>query len=329
MCVTIQFMSTEIGVGFIGAGGVFTYHAPGIKACQGVLPIGLFDTSPEIAQQKAAEHGLAVFESAQELVSDPRINAVLVLTPLESHFPNVKLALEAGKHVLVEKPVGVTIAEIEEMKRLSEERNLVCMPGHSNIYHPGVEEMKRLIDTGELGKLSTVYLLYNIHHPEEVAKKYPGVIRQVMTHHAYTLLYLAGQPESIQAMKQVQHYAEYKEEDIAMVNLRMKNKALAHLEVSFAADDHSSDPWSLYMKATGTEGSARFSHNDWVVNKKGIVHSHTYVAYPQTIKNEDAHFIACVRGEKQPLSTLEDAITTQRVIDGIEKSIDERLTVTF
>lgn len=322
-------MNAEIGVGFIGAGDVFTYHAPGIKACRGVKPIGLFDIAPEKAQQKAAEHGLEVFESAQKLVSDPRIDAVLVLTPLPAHFPNVKLALEAGKHVLVEKPVGVTIAEIEEMKRLAEKRNLVCMPGHNNIYHPGVLEMKRLIDTGELGKLSAVYLLYNIHHPEEVAKKWPGVIRQVMTHHAYTLLYLAGQPKEIQAMKQVQHYTEYKEEDIAMVNVRMENGALSHMEVSFTADDHSSDPWSLYMKIIGTEGSARFSYNDWVVNKIEIDHSHTYVAYPQTIKTEDAHFIACIRGEKQPLSTLEDAITAQRIIEGIEQSIREKRTVAF
>lgn len=189
--------------------------------------------------------------------------------------------------------------------------------------------MKRLIDTGELGKLSAVYLLYNIHHPEEVAKKYPGVIRQVMTHHAYTLLYLAGRPESIQAMKQTQHYQEYSEEDIAMANVRMKNGALAHMEVNFAADDHSSDPWSLYMKVIGTEGSARFSHNDWVVNRKGIVHSHAYVAYPQTIKNEDAHFIACVRGEKQPLSNLGDAVAAQQIIEGIEQSIRDGRTIRF
>lgn len=287
----------------------------------------MFDIVPERTRERAKQFGLEPFGSAEELVADPRIDAVLILTPLEAHFPNVKLALEAGKHVLVEKPVGLTIAEIEEMKRLSNSRNLVCMPGHSNIYHPGVEEMKRLIVSGELGKLSAVYILYNIHHPEEVARKYPGVIRQVMTHHAYTLLYLAGQPESVQAMKQTQHYQEYTEEDIAIANLSMKNGALAHLEVSFAADDHSSDPWSLYMKVLGTEGSTRFSHNDWVVNRKGIVHSHTYVAYPQTIKNEDACFIACVRGEKQLLSTLDDAIAAQKIIEGMEQSIEQGKTI--
>lgn len=322
-------MNTEIGVGFIGAGDIFTYHALGIKECTGVRPTGLFDISPERAKAMTKQFGLEEFKSAEELVSDPRIDAVLVLTPLETHFPNVKLALEAGKHVLVEKPVGASISEIEEMKRLADGKSLICMPGHNNIYHPAVEEMKRLIEQGELGQLSAVYILYNIHHPEEVATKYPGVIRQVGTHHAYTLLYLAGLPQSVQAMKQVQHYQQYDQEDIFMANLRMQNGSLAHLEVNFAADDHSSDPWSLYLKVIGTEGSARFSHNDWVVNRKGIVHSHTYVAYPQTIKNEDTHFIACVRGEKQPLSTLDDAITAQKIIEGIEQAIRESKTVSI
>ena len=320
-------MNTKIGVGFIGAGDIFTYHTPGIKAIQGVKPIGLFDISAKRASEMARQFGMEQFKSAEALVSDPRIDAVLVLTPLEAHFPNVNLALEAGKHVLVEKPVGVTIAEIEEMKRLSQESGLVCMPGHNNIYDPGVERIKTLIDRGDLGKLSAVYILYNIHHPEKVAKKYPGVIRQVGTHHAYTLLYLAGQPQSVQAMKAVQHYQEYDQEDIFMANLKMQNGALAHLEVNFAADDHSSDPWSLYMKVVGTEGSARFSHNDWVVNQKGIVHSHTYVAYPETIRREDEHFIACIRGERQPLSTLDDAIVAQSIIEGIEESIDQGKTI--
>lgn len=322
-------MNSEIGIGLIGAGDVSTYHAVGIRECRGVRLVGLYDTLPERATNKAREYGCSKYKSAEELVVDPSIDAVLVLTPFKAHFPNVKLALEAGKHVLVEKPVGVSIGEIEEMKRLSQAKGLVCMPGHNNIYDPGVERIKTLIDKGDLGRLSSVYILYNIYHTEEVAKKYPGVIRQVGTHHAYTLLYLAGMPRNVQAMRQMQHYSEYDQEDIFMANLEMKSGALAHMEVSFAADDHSSDPWSLYVKVIGTEGSARFSHNDWVVNQKGIVHSHTYIAYPETIKNEDAHFIACIRGEKQPLSTLDDATVAQKIIEGIEQSINKNKTVTI
>lgn len=321
-------MNAEIGIGFIGAGDISLYHSQGIKQCGGTKLVGFYDVLPERAQQRARDFGGIAFKSADELVTHPEVDAVLVLTPLEAHFPNVKLALEAGKHVLVEKPVGVSIAEIEEMKRLSQEYSLVCMPGHNNIYDPEIERIKAAIDRGLLGKLSYVSILYNIYHPEEVAKKYPGVIRQVGTHHAYTLLYLAGEPLSVQAMKAMQHYQAYDQEDIFVANLGYgENGPLAHMEVNFAADDHSSDPWSLYVKVIGLKAAGRASHNDLVVNEPGIVHSHTYVAYPETIRNEDAHFIACVRGEKQPLSTLDDAILAQRIIEAIEQSIKEGKTV--
>ncbi len=314
-------MSAEIGVGFIGAGSVFPYHLAGMLACEGAKPIGLYDKDQQTGIQEAEKYGLKRFESAEELVSDPEVQAVLVLTPLEDHFPNVKLALHADKHVLVEKPVGVSVAEIQRMKILAQRRNLVCMPGHNNIYHPNVVKMKESIESGRLGQLSEIYLMYNIFHPEETAKKYPGVIKQVGSHHAYTLLYLAGLPKSIAAMKTVQHYQEYKKEDIFMAIVKMRSNALAHLSVNFAADDHSTDPWSLIIKVLGFKGTSRFSHNDEVVNEPGIVHSHTYVAYPDSIIEEDKYFINCIRDKsKQPLSTLDDAIRVQKILRCIEKA---------
>ena len=66
--------------------------------------------------------------------------------------------------------------------------------------------------------------MYNIHHPEEVAKRYPGVVRQILTHHSYILLYLVGKPVELCAMKATLHYKEYKEEDIAMVQMRLAQR---------------------------------------------------------------------------------------------------------
>ncbi|MCP6646296.1 Gfo/Idh/MocA family oxidoreductase, partial [Klebsiella pneumoniae] len=81
---------------------------------------------------------------------------------------------------------------------------------------------------GDLGKIVSAYVMYNIHHPEEVAKRYPGVVRQILTHHSYILLYLVGKPVELCAMKATLHYKEYTEEDIAMVQMRLHNGALAH-----------------------------------------------------------------------------------------------------
>jgi predicted dehydrogenase len=155
-----------------------------------------------------------------------------------------------------------------------------------------------------------------------VAKRYPGVVRQILTHHSYILLYLVGAPVELCAMKATLHYKEYTEEDIAMVQMRLKNGALAHFCASFAADDHAADPWTVMVKVIGTGGSTRYSYRDHVEIKPGSIHSQTYTAYAGSVKNEVKHFLVdCLRMGQQPLSTMADAITAQRMIEAAEESI--------
>jgi len=116
-------------------------------------------------------------------------------------------------------------------------------------------------------------------------------------------------------------------ENLVMAMMSMQNGGIAHLEASFAADDHGSDPWSVYLKVIGTKGSARYSYNDWVVNARhpGGAHSHSYVPYPHTLRNEARYFVEDVVGRGcKPLSSMDDAITCQQIIEGIEKSILEK-----
>lgn len=319
-----------IGVGFLGAGDVAILHASAVKKVPGAKLVGLWNRSAERARQRAADFGCRVYDSPQALVADPAIDAVFVLTNLETHLEYTRLALEHGKHVLVEKPVGVTVAEIEAMKSLAASRKLVCMPGHNYIYEASMMRTHDLVANGDLGRIVSAYVMYNIHHPEEVAKRYPGVVRQILTHHSYILLYLVGRPVELCAMKATLHYKEYTEEDIAMVQMRLENGALAHFCASFAADDHAADPWTVMVKVIGTAGSTRYSYRDHVEIKPGLVHSQTYTAYQGSITNEVRYFLVdCLRHGATPLSTLDDAITAQRMIEAAEASIRDRCVVTL
>ena len=318
----------SIGVGFIGAGDISILHAAAVKKCPGSRLVGLWNRSQDRATLRAAEFGCRNYKSPEELVADPAIDAVFVLTNLESHLEYTKLALTAGKHVLVEKPVGVTVGEIEEMKAAAAAKNLICMPGHNYVYEQGMTRTRELVENGDLGKIVSAYVMYNIHHPEEVAKRYPGVVRQILTHHSYILLYLVGKPVELCAMKATLHYKEYPEEDIAMVQMRLASGALAHFCASFAADDHAADPWTVMVKVIGTAGSTRYSYRDHVEIKPGLVHSQTYTAYQGSITNEVRHFLVdCLRLGAKPLSTLDDAITAQKMIEAAEESIKNRTVV--
>jgi predicted dehydrogenase len=315
----------DIGVGFLGAGDVADLHAEAVASSDAAALQGIWNRSAERGAQKANQYGCRLFDSPEQLVQDPSIDAVFVLTNLETHRQFAELAMQQGKHVLVEKPAGSNLDEIAAMIARAKQHNVCCMPVHNYIYEPSVERTRQLIDEGKLGKLVSVHVVYNIHHPEVVAARYPGVIRQIMTHHAYILLYLAGQPTSVAAMKATINDGSVEQENLAVATLQMQNGAIAHLHASFAADDNSGDPWSCMIKVIGTDGATRFSYRDWVQNKKAQVHSHTFSSYPFSIERTVHHFLEqCCSNGRAPLSSMEDAHTAQRIIEGCETSIKEQ-----
>mmetsp|Transcript_82460 Transcript_82460/g.229841 ORF Transcript_82460/g.229841 Transcript_82460/m.229841 type:complete len:332 (-) Transcript_82460:100-1095(-) len=316
-------------VGFFGAGDITKLHREAVRRCPQVELAGLWNRTdcPIVPDPdaKAAEYECKRYPSARALAEDPEIHAIYVLTNMESHCELAKLAMAAGKHVFVEKPVGSTVAEIEEMRACAEKHGVVCMPGHNCLYEPDMRRMKQLLQEGKLGAPVQMEVHYNIYHPEEVRARLPGIIRQVLTHHAYIALFLLGAPVSVTAMSSVIEGGSVADrENLAMVMMKHQGGTLSLLQASFAADDHTSDPWSFHIELLGTEGGVRYSHNDWVRNEKHIVHSHTYCAYPFTIEAASSYFVREVLGNGEaPLSTMEDAAMCQRIIEAAELAIKE------
>jgi predicted dehydrogenase len=318
----------NIGIGFIGAGEISIFHAKALRDIPNAELVGLWNRTEERAKKRAKEEGCKRYISPEELVKDPTIEGVFVLTNLETHLRFAKLAMEAGKHVLVEKPLCFSVPEIEEMKAIAEKSGVVCMPGHNMIHEDSLKRTRKLIENGDLGKIVSCYVMYNIRHSEERASTLPGVVRHILTHNLYTMMYLVGHPKRVNAFKANRHYEKLDQEDITLVNIELENGGLAHLCASFAADDLSPNPWTFTVKVIGTAGTTNYTYQDWVEVKKGISHAHTYTAYQETITNEDRYFIdVCIKGGGKPLSDLEDAIWAQKTTEAIEKSILEGITV--
>lgn len=320
-------MQKPLRIGFIGAGEISQLHYKALNDHPTAQLAGFWSIDREQAARREKEYQCRSYSSAEELTASPDIDVVFVLTNLETHLKYTKMALEAGKHVLVEKPVGSTVVDIEEMKSIAERRGLLCVPGHNMIHEDSIKRARGLIRNGDLGKVVSCYVMYNIQHSEERASTLPGMVRHILTHNAYTMLYLVGQPKRVTALKSICHYEKLDKEDLAMALVELESGGIAHLSASFAADDYSADPWTFLVKVIGTSGTVRYTYQDWVEIKKGFSHSHTYTAYQATISNEDAYFVDLVRKGGQPLSNMNDAITCQKLIEGCEKSISEGVTV--
>eukprot|EP00038_Savillea_parva_P026510 m.54765 g.54765 ORF g.54765 m.54765 type:complete len:341 (+) comp7556_c0_seq2:343-1365(+) len=330
-----------LGIAFIGAGDISTLHIAGIKQCEGAKFIGLWNRAecpivPDPAA-RAAAYGGRLFESAEALCTSPDVDAVLVLTNYETHLKYAKLAMDGGKHVLVEKPTAASVEEMEEMKAYAAKCNVHCMPVHNYVYEPSLWRTRQMIENGTLGSVHCIYVMYNIYHPEDVCARLPGVVRQIGTHHAYTVLYLLGKedtPRQVSAFRstlrdETTGVADDRE-NLAVITFTTARGAMVHMQFNFASDDHSSDAWSFYVKVIGSKGATRYSYNDWVQNAKTMVHSHTYEPYPHTIAATDAHFVERVlkRGEA-PLSGLDQAVMAQKLLDAAEVSWTEGRHVTL
>ncbi len=317
-----------IKVGFIGAGDISLLHSEGVHSSENAVLSGIWNRTRKKAEEKSRLFNCRVFDKVEDLIE--AVDVVYVLTNMETHHQYARQAIDAGKHVLVEKPTAVTIDEIKDLKKAADAQGVQVAPVHNYIYEPSVTRAKELIESGKIGDLVSLYVLYNIHHPESVAARYPGVIRQILTHHAYCTLYLVGQPDKISCMKATVNDGTVPQENIAMVTMKMKNNALSHLCASFASDDHAGDPWTFMIKVIGTKGATRYSYRDWVENTPAVVHSQTYSAYPYTIRAMGKHFLEQVLGKgKQPLSTLDDALTCMQVIEACEQSEKEERHITL
>jgi predicted dehydrogenase len=152
---------------------------------------GLCEMNPERVAKFAGRYpGARTIASFDELLEDPDVDAVSIATPPSTHYPLAKRALEAGKHVLVEKPLATTVADAEELAELADRAGLVLMPGHTFLYSPAVNKVRALIESGELGEVYFVTssrMNLGIYQPD-------GVVNDLAPHDLSILLYWLDQP---------------------------------------------------------------------------------------------------------------------------------------
>lgn len=319
---------SKVKVAFIGCGAVAELHYQGLMACSKAELAGIYDINPFLMQKRADDWNVNTYESLQALLKDEEIQAVFVLTPVDSHHSNVIAALNAGKHVLVEKPIANELHEIKEMAALAESKGLQCMPAHNYIYSPDMYRLKKTIKEGSFGQIPVSWLMYHIHHSEELCARYPGIIRQIGTHLLYTHRYLFGEPASMSAHTTRFLYPHLDRDDQMMLTLMMPDGSISNLFASFAVTDHSTNPWSFIVKILGTQGSAQLSWQDMVLDRALGTLSRSYVRYEETYEHEIQYFInECVLEGKPPLSTLTDAYKVLQMVIQAENDAQDKKAI--
>jgi predicted dehydrogenase len=309
-------MSDErpVRIALVGAGRVADIHRLAIAERPEAELAGLTDINAELAQRKAHDWSVTHYATTEELLADPTIDAVMVLTHLETHIPIAEDALRAGKHLLVEKPVAADAHAIDGLARLAATLGLVAMPGHNYAYVPEYRRIQELVRRGDLGQVRAVFVTYIIPHPEELASQYSGVLEEVMIHHAYLTTGVLGPPDRVTAGTSTPAWKHHITEDQAWMSWDYDGGACAQLFCSFAMEDVSHCPATFIMKVLGTEGTAAMDWRTAIFARPLATLPYAVVPYEESYGNELAAFCQAIHGRPTLLSTLQDAAHAATII---------------
>jgi phthalate 4,5-cis-dihydrodiol dehydrogenase len=146
----------EIRLGLIGLGGATNQILPSLRSHPGVRIVAAADLRPDARERFASAFGAPAYAEVEALCNDPQVNTVYIATPHQWHKEHAVLAAACGKHIIVEKPMALTIEDCEAMTQAAARRGVHLLVGHTHSFDPPVRRMREVIRSGELGPLAMV-----------------------------------------------------------------------------------------------------------------------------------------------------------------------------
>jgi predicted dehydrogenase len=267
------------------------------------------------------------------VLEDPEIDAVLVATPPRTHHALAGAALNAGKHVLVEKPLARTVAEAADLIEIAEANDLVLMPGHTFLYSPPVNKVRDLIQEGALGE---VYFVTSSRM--NLGKYQPdGVICDLAPHDISILLYLIDRP-IVQVSASARSIFREHNPEVAFITLTFAGGVTANIQVSWLAprkvremvivgskrmvqyDDTAADESvRIFDRGMEFKEPANFGEHQLSYRSGDIIVPRVEAAEPLNLELQD--FARAIRTGAVPRSHSRLGLETVAAIEGAETSL--------
>jgi len=158
----MPYKNQPLRIGLIGAGYIATWHADAIASQKGAELVAVCDLSASAAQALAQPRGAVAYTSLDKMITDGNLDAVHILTTPPSHAPLARQCLEAGLHVLVEKPVALDASEARALADLAERKGRIFAPGHNFLAVPSYARLKTAIARGDLGRITSATINWHL-----------------------------------------------------------------------------------------------------------------------------------------------------------------------
>jgi UDP-2-acetamido-3-amino-2,3-dideoxy-glucuronate N-acetyltransferase len=313
-----------IGAGYWGINHVRNFHELGaLKTVCDASETSLMKISASFAD-------IETEFDYQNVLADDEIQGVVIATPAETHFKLAAAALEAGKHVLVEKPLTLDAKEGLQLVNLADEKQAILMVGHLLEYHPAVLRLRELIQSGELGELRYVYSnrlnLGKIRREE-------NILWSFAPHDIAIILRLVGEwPKQIAATGGA--YLQSHIADVTITTMEFPTGVRAHIFVSWLHPYKDQrlivvgskkmavfDDVAKENKLTVYDQGVEFVNGEPVMRKNDGVAETLEKAEP--LRRECLEFLDCMQTGRKPLTDGKSGLQVLRVLEAAEYSLAE------
>ncbi len=258
------------GFGIIGCGMIAYFHARAIGDCRGAKLVAGFDMVPEAADRLAEATGCKAYHNLDEMLADPEVDVVTIGTPSGAHMEPAIKAARAGKHVIVEKPLEITLRRCDRIIKECEKAGVTLSTIFPSRFHDSSIEMKRAVDAGRFGQLTVGDAIVKWYRSQEYYDSGAwrgtweldggGALMNQAIHSVDLLTWLMGPVVEIRAQTALLAHQRIAVEDVAMATLRFANGAMGMIEASTAI-------YPGYLKRIeihGSTGSAIMEEEDLI-----------------------------------------------------------------
>ena len=259
------------GFGIVGCGMIADFHAKAIGDIRGANVVACFDTFPKSAQRFAEREGCTAYAKLDRMLADPAVDVVTICTPSGAHLEPAVAAARAGKHVIVEKPLEVTLRRCDKIIAECKKNKVVCSSIFPSRFHESSQLMKKAVDRKRFGRLTMgdAYVKWFRTQAYYDSGAWRGTweldgggaLMNQAIHSVDLLAWLMGPIESISANTAMLAHKRIAVEDVVTATLRFKSGALGVIEATTAAY-----PGMLKrIELHGSEGSAVLEEEDITV----------------------------------------------------------------
>ncbi len=319
-----------IRVGVIGVGNMGQHHTRVLSLLKDVELVGIADINVDRGLETASKYRARFFEDYREML--PRVDAVCIAVPTRMHHAVGMACLEAGVHVLIEKPIAASIYEAESLVNAAAESQCILQVGHIERFNPAFQELSKVLKTEELLAIEAHRMSPYSDRANDVS-----VVLDLMIHDIDLLLELAASPvvklTASGSRAADSGYLDYVTATLGFANgivatltaskvtHRKIRKIAAHCKNSLTEADFLKNEILIHRQTTA---STQTDYGQVLYRQDGLIEK-VYTSNIEPLYAELEHFVNCVRGGNQPSVGGEQAIKALRLASVIEQmALDEQ-----